>query len=160
MDKTITVDTADLQVSADCAVTLVTYALGSCISVMAYDREKKIGGMIHCMLPFSSTSPEKAAVKPAMFADTGLPALFDKMYMLGAAKEDLTIKVAGGGSLYDDNGLFNIGDRNYNVIKKLLLDSGMIINSQDVGGNSSRTAKLRLLDGKCTIQTKGDEVEL
>lgn len=160
MEKLITVDIADLAVSNDTTSTLVTYALGSCIAVIVYDPVLRCGGMIHYMLPISKKSPEKAAKNPAMFADTGIPLLFENMYALGCRKSDLVVKVAGGGQLYDDKGTFNIGKRNYTIMRKMFWKNNIIISAEDVGGAKSRTAKLRLADGRVTIKIKGIEVEL
>jgi chemotaxis protein CheD len=156
-EKLVTVDIADLKVSNDRDTVLVTYALGSCISVVLYDPVQHCGGMIHYMLPLSTKSPEKAAQKPAMFADTGIPILFEKMYALGCRKEDIIVKVAGGGQLYDDKGTFNIGKRNYTVMRKMFWKNNIIISAEDVGGAKSRTAKLRISDGRLTIKVKGVE---
>lgn len=156
----ITVDIAEHRVTADPDSLLVTYALGSCIAVILHDPVRRIGGMIHYMLPLSETSPEKAKNKPAMFADTGIPLLFQDMYSLGCDKRDLVVKVAGGGALYDDRGMFNIGQRNYTILRKLFWKNGVIINAEDVGGAKSRTAKLHVGTGRVTIRSQGEEVEL
>ncbi|MBN2340932.1 MAG: chemotaxis protein CheD [Deltaproteobacteria bacterium] len=157
MEKLLTIDIADIKVSNDPSVTLVTYALGSCIAVIVFDPVNRYGGMIHYMLPFSTKSPEKAAKNPAMFADTGIPRLFEQMYALGSKKENLVVKVAGGGQLYDDKGTFNIGKRNYTVMRKMFWKNNIIVSAEDVGGAKSRTAKLRLSDGRVTVKVKGVE---
>ena len=156
----ITIEISDLRVSSDPEVTLVTYALGSCIAVMVHDPVRKVAGMIHYMLPLSETSLEKAKARPAMFADTGIPLLFQSLYALGAQKRDLVVKVAGGGALYDDKGLFSIGKRNYTVMRKMFWKAGVIISSEDVGGAKSRTARLHVGSGRCTVTSQGEEVEL
>ena len=156
----LTVDIADVKVSNDPECVIVTYALGSCIAVMLHDPARRIGGMIHYMLPLSETSPDKAKLKPAMFADTGIPLLFEEMYKHGCDKRDLVVKVAGGGALYDDKGMFNIGQRNYTVLRKLFWKNGVIIKAEDVGGAKSRTARLWVSTGKVTISSQGEEAEL
>ena len=156
----LTVDIADIKVSNDPECVIVTYALGSCIAVMLHDPARRIGGMIHYMLPLSETSPDKAKLKPAMFADTGIPLLFEEMYKHGCDKRDLVVKVAGGGALYDDKGMFNIGQRNYTVLRKLFWKNGVIIKAEDVGGAKSRTARLWVGTGRVTISSQGEEVEL
>jgi chemotaxis protein CheD len=156
----LTVDISDMKVSADPDDHIVTYALGSCIAVMIHDPVRQAAGMIHYMLPLSETSPEKAKVKPAMFADTGIPLLFQSMYAVGCKKSDLVVKVAGGGALYDDKGLFSIGKRNYTILRKMFWKSGVIIASEDVGGARSRTARLYVGTGRCTISSQGEESEL
>ena len=158
--STVAIDISDLKVSANAEDVLVTYALGSCIAVMIHDPVRVAAGMIHYMLPLSETSPEKARARPAMFADTGIPLLFQSMYALGCKKRDLVVKVAGGGALYDDKGLFSIGKRNYTVLRKMFWKSGVIISAEDVGGAKSRTARLHVGSGRCTITSQGEETEL
>lgn len=156
----LVVDIADLKVSDDSRVELVTYSLGSCIGVAIWDPEVKVGGMLHYMLPESSIAPEKARRNPAMFADTGIPILFRQTYELGASKKRLQVRVAGGSSLLDDNGTFNIGKRNYTVLRKLFWKNGVLINAEHVGGSISRTMKLSVGTGRTTIRNRSQEVEL
>ena len=156
----LTVDISDLKVSAEPDDLLVTYALGSCIAVMVHDPVRVAAGMIHYMLPLSETSLEKAKARPAMFADTGIPLLFQTLYSLGCEKRNMVVKVAGGGALYDDGGLFNIGKRNYTILRKMFWKSGVIIASEDVGGAKSRTARLHVGTGRCTVTSHGEELEL
>jgi chemotaxis protein CheD len=156
----VTVEISDFKISAEPEDVLVTYALGSCIAVMVHDPVRKAAGMIHYMLPLSETSLEKAKVRPAMFADTGIPLLFQSLYALGAQKRDLVVKVAGGGALYDDKGLFSIGKRNYTVMRKMFWKTGVIVSAEDVGGAKSRTARLHVGSGRCTVTSQGEEVEL
>jgi len=156
----VKVDIADLKVSADPDAIIITYALGSCIAVIVYDPVRKAGGMIHYMLPMSETSPEKAKERPAMFADTGIPLLFHTMYEMGCRKTDLIVKAAGGGALYDDHGHFAIGQRNYTILRKMFWKAGVMIAAEDVGGAKSRTARLFVGTGRCTINSVGEESEL
>ena len=158
--RLITVDIADIKTSAELDAVIVTYALGSCIAVIVYDPVRKAGGMIHYMLPLSETSPEKAKGRPAMFADTGIPLLFHTMYEMGCKKTDLIVKAAGGGALYDDHGHFAIGQRNYTILRKMFWKAGVLIAAEDVGGSKSRTVRLFLATGRCTINSVGEETEL
>jgi chemotaxis protein CheD len=158
--STLAVDISDIKVSANPDDLIVTYALGSCIAVMVHDPVRVAAGMIHYMLPLSETSPEKARTRPGMFADTGIPLLFRTMYGLGCQKKDLVVKVAGGGALYDDKGLFSIGKRNYTVLRKMFWKSSVLIAAEDVGGAKSRTARLHVATGRCTITSQGEEIEL
>lgn len=156
----VVVDIADFQVSADSAAELVTYSLGSCIGVSIWDPEARVGGMLHYMLPQSTISPEKARTNPAMFADTGIPMLFRAAYELGAVKKRLIVKIAGGSSLLDDNGTFNIGKRNYIILRKIFWKNGVLIDAEDVGGSISRTLRLQVGSGRVTIRNRGKEIEL
>jgi len=158
--KQLTVDISDIKVSNDPEVVLVTFGLGSCIAVLVYDPVAAVGGMIHYMLPLSASSGNKALEKPAMFADTGIPLLFETLYRHGCKKKDLVVKVAGGGCIYDDQGIFNIGQRNYTVLRKMFWKNGVIIAAEDVGGAKSRTARLYVKSGRSTITSQGEEVDL
>ena len=154
------VDIADMQVSSDRRATLVTYSLGSCIGVAIWDPQVRVGGMIHYMLPESSLSPEKAKANPPMFADTGVPALFRAVYELGAVKKRLIVKVAGGSQLLDDKGTFNIGKRNYVMLRKIFWKNGVLIDGEDIGGSISRTVRLNVDTGRVTVTNRSREIEL
>ena len=54
MNKSLVVNIADMRISNNPEDVLVTYSLGSCVAIVLYDPYKKIGGMIHVMLPDSS----------------------------------------------------------------------------------------------------------
>ncbi len=156
----VVVDIADLAVSADPGATLITYSLGSCIGVAVWDPVVRVGGMLHYMLPESQLSPEKARSSPAMFCDTGVPRLFRAAYELGAVKNRLVVKVAGGSQLLDDNGTFNIGKRNYLALRKIFWKNGVMIAAENVGGSISRTLKLDVGTGAVTIRSRNEEVPL
>ena len=156
----VVVDIADLAVSNDPGTTLITYSLGSCIGLVIYDPVAHVGGMLHYMLPDSQLSPDKAKANPAMFCDTGVPRLFRAAYELGAVKNRLVIKVAGGSQLLDDNGTFNIGKRNYLALRKIFWKNGVMINGEDVGGSISRTVKLDVGTGTTMLKTRNQEVAL
>lgn len=156
----IVVGVADLQVSAAPQAVLVTHALGSCIAVMAYAPALRAGGMLHYMLPLASNAPHKAAQRPAMFADTGIPLLFDELFKLGCKRSDLVIKVAGGAAMYEDHGKFNIGKRNHTILRKLFWKNNIMIAAEDVGGHKSRTVRMYLADGCVIVSSQGKETEL
>lgn len=153
-------DIADFAVSDHAEDQLVTYALGSCIAVIVHDPVRIAAGMIHYMLPLSSTNPEKSRLKPAMFADTGVPLLFHSLYDLGCRKQDLVVKVAGGGQLYDDQGLFEIGKRNITVLRRMLWKTNVLTIAEDIGGQKSRTVYLDVGSGRCVVKSQSGDVEL
>ena len=156
----LVVEVADLRVSDDPQAVIVTYALGSCIALCLYDPARKVGGMIHYMLPLSKASPEKAKEKPAMFADTGIALLFERMFALGCAKEELVVKVAGGGSIRGAEDMFKIGKRNHTLLRKLLWKNDLMIAAEDVGGSKSRTVRLFVGDGRVVVSSQGEESDL
>jgi chemotaxis protein CheD len=154
------VSISDIKVSDREDETIITYSLGSCIGMAVFDPVRKIGGMIHYMLPASKIAPEKAKANPAMFADTGVPVLLNHLLQNGAEKSRLLIKIAGGAQLMDDNKVFNIGERNLLMLRKILWANNLLIKAQHVGGAVARTLKLEIATGRVTVRFQGTEVEL
>jgi chemotaxis protein CheD len=138
---------------------LVTHALGSCLGLMVYDPQSKVGGLLHAMLPLSKINPEKAAANPYMFVDTGVPQLFKEIYKLGGQKNRLVVKAAGCGEPLGNNEMFKIGKRNYTVLKKLLWKNNVLLKAEDIGGSASRTVHMDLATGQTTITSRGERRE-
>ncbi len=136
---------------------LVTHALGSCLGLMVYDPGQAVGGMLHAMLPLSSINPQKAEANPFMFVDTGVPAMFQALYELGAQKSRLVVKAAGCASPLGKNEMFKIGQRNYTLLKKLLWKNSVMVEAEDVGGTKSRTVYFDISTGRITINSCGQE---
>jgi chemotaxis protein CheD len=149
------VGVADMKVSNNPEESIITYSLGSCIGLVIYDPAVKVGGILHYMLPESSIDKEKASARPYMFADSGIPRLFKTAYNLGAAKQRMTVYVAGGSEILDQSGFFNIGKRNYMALKKMFFKNNVMINKQDVGGNTNRTVRLEIATGDIYVKTSG-----
>jgi len=109
------------------------------------------------MLPDSSIDPRKGAENPCMFVDTGVPNLFRDCYRLGAEKSRMIVKVAGGATskanVEDD--YFQIGKRNFVMLRKLLWRNNVLIKAHDVGGTESRTMTLDLANGEVTLKVAG-----
>jgi len=156
------VGVADLKVSAAMSDVIITHALGSCLGITVYDPVAHVGGLLHVMLPDSGIDPEKAAGNPYMFVDSGVPLLFKDCYRLGARKERLIVKVAGGAALRSvaQEDYFQIGKRNFVMLRKLLWRNGVMIKSHDVGGSVSRTMTLDVGNGEVTLAINGKRVRL
>lgn len=154
------VGVADMIASNLSNAELITYSLGSCLGVMLYDPVKRVGGLLHIMLPTSSIDPAKAASRPFMFVDTGVPRLFHAVYGLGGDKSRLLVKVAGGAQFMDEKKIFNIGQRNTQTLRELLAKNGVVANAMDVGGVTSRTVRMKLDTGDVSIQSPGQTTYL
>ena len=152
----VIVGVADMKVTNDPEGVLVTYSLGSCIGLAVYDPVAKIGGLLHYMLPESSLDAEKARKNPYMFGDTGIPLLFKSCYQLGAKKNRMKVIVVGGSQILDQNGLFNIGKRNYTVLRKMFWKNNVMIDFQDVGGTVNRTLRMHVYSGETWLKVSGN----
>jgi chemotaxis protein CheD len=152
------VGVGDMKVSDKVDVVLTTYSLGSCVGVCLYDSSSRVGGLLHYMLPESSIDEAKARQAPFMFGDTGIPLLFKESYRLGALKSRLRVIVVGGAEILDQKGLFNIGKRNYTLLRKLFWKNNVMIDFEDVGGNVNRTLKLEVATGATWLKTSGNGI--
>ncbi len=70
------------------------------------------------------------------------------------------VKVAGGARLYDVGGMFDIGRRNYTVLRKIFGKNAITIAAEDVGGNRSRTVSLQVDTGQVLIRSYGEKSTL
>lgn len=156
----ITVGISEMAVSSDPGETLITYSLGSCVGVTLYDKAVGVGGLIHCMLPLSKIDPAKAAATPCMFVDTGVQALLQALFDRGATRKTLVAKVAGGSQIMDEKGIFNIGERNCTVLRKVLWKNELMVSGEDTGGSVPRTMSLIMDGGRTTLKIQGRETEI
>jgi chemotaxis protein CheD len=159
MDNVIKVGMADLQVSRHPA-TLTTLGLGSCVGVALYDSVKKIIGLAHIMLPSSQQARNNSNV--AKFADTAIVKLIDEMIKLGARKERIVAKLAGGAQMFafeNSSEMMRIGFRNVASSREKLQELKIPIIAEDTGGNYGRTIELYSENGKLLIRTIGHGVK-
>lgn len=155
------VGVADMQVSTKSEDVIVTHALGSCLGICVYDPRTRVGGILHTMLPSSQTNPDKARTNPNMFVDTGVPNLFRTIYTLGGEKSRLVVKVAGGAAVQGcDCDRFQIGQRNYTMLRKILWKNGVLIKAENVGGSRPRTMGMEVATGRVWLHSDGIDSEL
>ena len=129
--------------------TLISYGLGSCIGVSLYDPQKKVGGLLHIMLPDSTQA--RASDNPAKFADTGIPLMLQEVIGLGASKSRLVAKLAGGAQMFafaNATDIMRVGTR-----KNILRRNGIKVIAEDTGGNYGRTVQIDLNTGVYKVKT-------
>lgn len=151
---------SEFLVSADPSDVLVTYSLGSCIGLVLWDSHAGIAGLLHAQMPASKSNPTMAAETPAKYVDTGVLALLQAMFNLGARRDGLVAKIAGAASQVDHEQLFRIGERNHTVLRKVLWKNGIFIEAEDIGGGSSRTVCLDAGTGRTIVKSDGEVREL
>lgn len=135
---------------------LTTLGLGSCVGIALYDRINRVAGLAHIMLP--SSIEIKNNSNKAKFADTAVVELINEMIRLGACKNYLIAKLAGGSQMFsfDSNvDILRIGERNVIASRKKLQELDIPIIAEDTGGNYGRTIELNSQDGNLLIKTIG-----
>lgn len=135
---------------------IMTVGLGSCIGIAMYDSSMEHGGLAHIMLPDSSQFT--SINNPLKFADLAIPMLIDELLRMGATKNSLKAKIAGGASMFnfsDKNVVMDIGNRNIISVKETLKKCSIPLVSEDVGGNKGRTIIYNTLSGSLMVRTVG-----
>ena len=95
MTPRVIVGISDLAVTNSPSVVLSTYALGSCVGVVALAPKVHAAGLLHAML---STMGSKASRQntPLMFVDTGMQQMLKELSSFGINKSMLKIAIIGG----------------------------------------------------------------
>ena len=134
--------------------TLISYGLGSCIGISLYDPQRKIGGLLHIMLPDSTQA--RTSDNPAKFADTGIPLMINDVIALGASRSRLVAKIAGGAQMFafsNATDIMRVGTRNAETCKQILKRNGIRVIAEDTGGNYGRTVSIDLSTGSYKVKT-------
>ena len=114
MYNRVVVGMAEYWVSSNPEDVLCILGLGSCVGLCLYDPRKKIGGMVHILLPESIPGQSN----PFKFADSAVPALWEKVKSEGASPENIFAKISGGAKMFSGtDSLFDIGRRNVEAVK-------------------------------------------
>lgn len=153
MAKKISVGIADMKIARQ-EGELITYALGSCIGISFYDPMIKLGALLHIMLPEKSATDSNIL----KYADSGIRETLRKLYAFGATKGRLVIKIAGGAKMFEmkgPGGLGNIGERNAQNVKRILMMEGLRVSAEDTGANYARTMSLDVATGQVCVRTAG-----
>ena len=156
----VIVGVADMATASAAQGRLITYALGSCIGLTAWDPTQRIGGMLHFMLPQPGEGADPKDLKVNMYATTGIPMMFRRLLELGCRRERLVVCAAGGAEVIHDSGVFAIGKRNRTILRKIFWKDGTAIAAEDSGGNQARTMSLCLQTGEVRVKTRDGEAVL
>jgi chemotaxis protein CheD len=154
MNEIVKVGMADLNVAKP-PQKIRTSGLGSCVGVIIYDDTTKTCGMAHVMLPNSSLGKSESMNK-AKYADTALDVLIQKLNEIGANKNQLKAKLAGGAQMFkfsSSSEMMRIGPRNVEAVKEKLQQLKIRIVAEDVGGSSGRTIEFDPITCKLAIRT-------
>ena len=133
----------------------VTYALGSCVGICLYDKQMKVGGLSHIMLPESGMFA-KSDINRMKFADTAIVDLVQDLVKIGADRRRLIAKIAGGAQMFEvqqGSLIGTIGDRNITSVKNTLHSLKIPIIAEDTGLNYGRTVYFDLDTGIMKVQS-------
>ena len=159
-ENSIVLGMADLMVIR-APVKLITLGLGSCIGLVVYDSTAKIAGMAHIMLPNSRGL--MGSEKVGKFADTAVPKIIDDMIRLGAVKNRIRAKIAGGAQMFSLPGMsadfLTVGAKNVSETTMRLRSMGIALAAADTGGNKGRTIEFSTSNWMLKVKTLGKGVK-
>lgn len=107
---------------------LVVTTLGSCIAACLWDRERRIGGMNHFMLP----EDRVGTADSGRYGSFAMELLINEMLKRGASRLSLEAKVFGGGAVLSGMSTMNVGERNTRFVLDYLKTERIPVVSQDV----------------------------
>jgi len=104
---------------------LIMTTLGSCIAACLWDRNAKVGGMNHFMLP-------EGAGESGRYGSYAMELLINEMMKRGANRMTMEAKVFGGGQVISGMNTMNVGERNTSFVIDYLKTERIPIVSKDV----------------------------
>lgn len=159
MSNMVTIGISDMRI-VNGGDSLVTYALGSCVGICLYDPLVKVGGLGHIMLPnFPQNNPSENRHR---FADTCIPDMLEQMMKMGALRQRIVAKIAGGAKMFEvsgDSTFGNIGARNVIAVKGALLRFHIPIQAEDTGLNYGRTVYFYTENGSMLVKSYANGVK-
>jgi chemotaxis protein CheD len=106
---------------------LIMTTLGSCIAACLWDRDRRIGGLNHFMLPEGSGGGDSGR-----YGSFAMELLINEMMKRGANRGSLEAKVFGGGQVISGMNTMNVGQRNTEFVLDYLKTERIPVMSKDV----------------------------
>jgi chemotaxis protein CheD len=135
------------------APTMIRTLLGSCAGVVLHERQVKVGGVAHIVLPDSRGSVEH----PGKYADTAIPALVEDLERLATRRlrPRLTAKLFGCASMFQTTGGLEIGRLNREAVERALARMDIPILACDMGGEIGRRLTFDTRTGIVAVKVPG-----
>ena len=133
---------------------LVTRGLGSCLGITIYDPVKKVGAMVHPMLPDMDKSKIKS--NPSRFVNSGIHLALQELEKKGCFRSRMEIKMFGGAHMFsfiNADSALNVGQKNIEMAHAVFKELNIKILVEEVGGTFGRTIELDTESGKVLVKT-------
>jgi chemotaxis protein CheD len=138
----------EMVLTADPAIGLIAYGLGSCVALSVWDIRTKVAALAHFMLPTGAGGP------PVKFVDSGLPTLLAAFEARGGNVRGAQFKAAGGAAMLAINtSALEIGRRNAEALTAAMATRGLRLAASEFGGTSGRTVQLEVPTGRLHIRS-------
>jgi chemotaxis protein CheD len=124
---------------------LIVTTLGSCIAACLWDRERRIGGMNHFMLPEGQGGSGR-------YGSYAMELLINQLMKCGASRSSLEAKVFGGGAVIASMTSLNVGERNTQFVFDYLRTGRIPVVSKDVLDTCARKVCMLPASGKVLMK--------
>jgi chemotaxis protein CheD len=124
---------------------LIVTTLGSCIAACLWDRERRVGGMNHFMLPDGEGDSGR-------YGSYAMELLINQLMKRGATRSSLEAKVFGGGAVIAAMTSLNAGQRNTQFVLDYLRTERIPVVSKDVLDNCARKVCMLPASGKVLMK--------
>ena len=128
---------------APCVITTV---LGSCVSVCLWDRQRRVGGMNHYLLPRAPSTHERSP----RHGETAMDLLFARLEVLGSSIDDLDARVFGGASVLGRG--TTLAEDNVALAFRWLFERAVPVIADDVLGVEPRRIHFDLESGHAQVR--------
>ncbi|NJC88722.1 MAG: hypothetical protein FIB02_09370 [Desulfuromonas sp.] len=142
---------AELRIGRDPEV-LKAYGLGSCLAIALYDPGLRIGGLVHSLLPQRRAGDPPGEI--TKYVDAAIRLMIEELAKAGASPARLQAKIAGGANMFETEYvtlMHSIGVRNARSARETLLELGVPLAGEEVGGNRGRTVAFDLATGQLLV---------
>jgi len=124
---------------------LIMTTLGSCIAACLWDRNARIGGLNHFMLPEGSADDGR-------YGSYAMELLINAMLRRGASRNALEAKIFGGGRVLAGMESMNVGERNTAFVLDYLQTERIPVVSRDVLDIYPRKVCFQPASGKAMVK--------
>ncbi|WP_333839919.1 chemotaxis protein CheD [Novosphingobium sp.] len=129
--------------------------LGSCVATCLFDPQARVGGMNHFLLAQPPAGYEGASVDEH-YGVYLMELLVNEMIGKGARKSHLKAHLYGGANV--NRNMMRIGTVNAEFARKFLVNEGITLAREDLGGTQARRVDFRPASGQVRLRTVEDRL--
>ncbi len=123
--------------------------LGSCVSLLFWHPQRRVGGMCHFMLPTRRGKPLDKL--DGRYADEAMQLALQEMKRFHTTPDQYRVKIFGGGNMFPSSGASekrHIGIQNIEAARQLVQQYQLNCVSEHIGGNGYRKLVFDAWDGR------------
>jgi len=140
----------EFHVSGDPDVMLTT-VLGSCVAACLHDPVARVGGMNHFLL--ADNAGQRGDEEAVRYGAYAMEMLINGLLKLGASRGRLQAKLFGGARMF--NGLSDVGAANARFARQFLIDEGITLIGDSLGGTVARRVEFWPTTGRARQRLNG-----